>query len=152
MIAIGSDHAGSFLKGQIIAFFKEKGIDVIDCGPESGEPVDYPDYAEKTVKKVLSGECDKAIVICGTGLGMSIAANKFPGIRAALCTTIFQARLSRRHNNANVLALGARVTGTDLALAIAEEWMNTEFEGGRHGRRVGKIYAIEEKTCRGDKA
>lgn len=152
MIAIGSDHAGFFLKGEIIAFFREKGVDIIDCGPESGESVDYPDYAEKTVKKVLSGECDRAVLICGTGLGMSIAANKFTGIRAALCTTMFHARMSRLHNNANVLALGARITGTDLALAIVEEWMNTEFEGGRHDRRVGKICAIEEKTCREDKA
>ncbi len=150
MIAIGSDHAGFFLKGEIIGFFKEKGIDFIDCGPVSGESVDYPDYAEKVARLILEGKCDKGIAICGTGLGMSIAANKFHGIRAALCTTIFHARLSRGHNNANVLTLGARVTGTDLALAIVDEWLKTGFQGGRHDRRIGKIRVIEEKTCRED--
>ncbi|MBN2558536.1 MAG: ribose 5-phosphate isomerase B [Clostridia bacterium] len=148
MIAIGSDHAGFFLKKSILRYFKEARLDYIDFGPDSDDSVDFPDYAEKTAVSVASGQCEKGILICGTGIGMSIAANKIPGIRAALCTTIYHARLSRQHNNANILALGARTTGSDLALAIVREWLETEYLDGRYELRNQKIRLLEEKSAR----
>lgn len=146
MIAIGSDHAGFFLKEIIIRYFKKEGLEYIDFGPDTDDSVDFPDYAEKTAESILNGQCEKGILICGTGIGMSIAANKFPGIRAALCTTIFHARLSKQHNNANILALGSRTTGQDLALAIVGEWLETDYLGGRYEKRNKKIRLIEEKA------
>lgn len=140
-IAIGSDHAGIKLKELIKKSFEE--FDFIDVGTHSEESCDYPDYAEATGKKVIEGEAEKGIVICGTGIGISIAANKVKGIRAALCFNEFMAEMSRKHNDANVLALGARVIGEDLAIRIVESWFKTEFEGGRHQRRVDKIGKIE---------
>lgn len=150
MIAIGSDHAGFFLKKLIIKYFEANGLEYMDIGPYSEDSVDYPDYAEKTSDCVISGKCDKGILICGTGIGMSIAANKIKGIRAALCTTGLHARLARQHNDANILAIGARTTGPDLALDIVEEFMKTEYLGGRHSRRVNKIGLLENKAFRED--
>lgn len=142
MIAIGCDHAGCDLKNEIIKFLADKGVEVIDCG-SNGEPCDYPDMAEKVCSKILSGDAEKAILICGTGIGMSIAANKIKGIRAAVCTEHFSARYTRLHNDANVLCMGARVIGAGIAAELADIFINTEFEGGRHQRRVDLITKIE---------
>lgn len=141
-IVIASDHAGYRLKG----ILKEKlnQYTFIDAGTDSEDSCDYPDYAEKAGLMVASGEADAGIVICGTGIGISIAANKVKGVRAALCFNEFMAEMSRMHNNSNVLALGARVIGEDLAVRIAEVWLKTGFEGGRHQKRVDKIGKIEE--------
>ena len=144
MIAIGSDHAGYALKCEIIRHLEEKGVQFIDCGC-NGESVDYPDIAEKTCAKVVSGEADKGILICGTGVGISISANKIKGIRAALCGDWYSAKYTRLHNDANVLCMGGRVIGAGLAAEITDIFLETEFEGGRHARRVDKIMKLEEK-------
>ncbi len=144
-IAIGSDHAGLPLKEEIIKYFKEKSIDYIDYGTNSSDSVDYSDYGKKVAYSVKDGECEKGIVICGTGIGISIAANKVKGIRAALCTNSYMAKMTRLHNDSNVLALGQRVIGVGLALEIVETWLNTKFEGGRHQRRIDKIKEIENE-------
>lgn len=138
-IAIGSDHAGFDLKGEILSFLCMEGCDIQDMGTFSPDSVDYPDYAHLVVREMLEGRADLGILICGTGIGMSITANRYPGIRAALCTDAFMARLSREHNDANVLCLGARVVGVGLALDIVNAWINASFAGGRHQRRVEKI-------------
>ena len=151
MIAIGSDHAGYFLKNSIIKFLQDKGLDYIDFGPESDDSVDYPDYAEKTAVAVASNQCDRGILVCGSGIGMSIAANKVNGIRAALCTTGLHARLARQHNNANILAVGSRTTGSDLVMDIVNEFLITDYLGGRHERRVEKMRLLEEKALKEDK-
>lgn len=143
-IAIGSDHAGYDLKETIKNYLIEKGYEVIDKGTNSKESVDYPIFAESVAETVAKGEADKGIVICGTGIGISISANKVKGIRAALCANEYMVRMARKHNDANVLALGARVLGVDLALSIVETFLNTEFEGGRHERRVHLIHNIEQ--------
>jgi ribose 5-phosphate isomerase B len=141
-IAIGSDHAGFRLKKLIITHFTS--VDFDDIGTHTEDSCDYPDYAAQTARMVADGKADLGIAICGTGIGASIAANKVRGIRAALCLNEFMAAKSREHNNANVLVLGARVTGDDLSLSIVEKWLNTPFEGGgRHQRRIDKISAIE---------
>lgn len=140
-LAIGSDHGGFELKSQLIAFLTEKGVDIMDLGCENTDSVDYPVYGKKVGKAVVAGEADRGIVICGTGIGISLAANKVPGVRAALCTNEYMAEMSRKHNNANVLALGARVIGVELAKNIVERFLNTDFEGGRHQRRVDQIEA-----------
>jgi len=145
-IVIACDHAGVALKKLIIEHFSEISFD--DVGTDSEESCDYPDYISKAGMKIFNKEAESGIVICGTGLGASIVANKFPGIRAALCTNEFMAEMSRRHNNSNVLALGSRVIGSDLALAIVRTWLDTPFEGGRHQRRLDKISALE-KNVRG---
>jgi len=146
MIAIGSDHAGYELKEEIKKFLQQEGYEVKDFGTSSsGCSVDYPDFALAVGEAVRSGECEKGILVCGTGIGISMSANKIPGIRAALCTDSFMAKMSREHNDANVLALGARVLGTGLALDIVETWLKSEFTGGRHKTRVDKISQIEEK-------
>ncbi len=138
-IAIGSDHAGFDLKSEILSFLCMEGCDIQDMGAFSPDSVDYPDYAHLVVREMLEGRADLGILICGTGIGMSITANRYPGIRAALCTDAFMARLSREHNDANVLCLGARVVGVGLALDIVNAWINASFAGGRHQRRVEKI-------------
>lgn len=143
-IGIGSDHAGHNLKSEIIKHI-EKEYQVIDYGTCSSESVDYPDYGVKVAQAIVNGECDRGIVICGTGIGISISANKVPGIRAALCTDSFMARMSREHNDANILALGERIVGVDLALDIVDVWLKTEFLGGRHKMRVDKISEIEKR-------
>ena len=144
MIAIGSDHAGYSLKCEMIKHLEEKGVEFIDCGC-NGESVDYPDIAEKTCEKVTSGEADKAILICGTGVGISISANKIKGIRAALCGDWYSAKYTRLHNDANVLCMGGRVIGPGTAEEIVRVFLSTEFEGGRHAARVDKMMALENK-------
>lgn len=143
-IAIGSDHAGLHYKEEIKKFLAEKGLEYKDFGCKSGESVDYPDYGRAVGEAVASGEFDRGIVVCGTGIGISIAANKVRGVRAALCGDCFSAKACREHNDANVLALGERVIGLGQALMIVDIWLNTEFEGGRHERRVAKFAEIEE--------
>ncbi|HAF66741.1 MAG: ribose 5-phosphate isomerase B [Bacillota bacterium] len=142
-IAIASDHAGYRLKTEVAALVKQLGHEVTDFGTHSEESVDYPDFAVKVARAVSQGESDRGILVCGTGLGMSIAANKVKGIRAVTCGDTFSARASREHNDANVLCLGARVTGSGLALDIVKTWLETEFLGGRHARRVQKISELE---------
>lgn len=147
-IAIGSDHAGYKLKAEIVKFLNQNSYEVVDFGTCDAQSVDYPDYALSVAEAVTSGECERGILICGTGIGISISANKVPGIRAALCTNGFMARMSREHNNANVLALGERIVGLDLAIDIVDIWLKTEFLGDRHQKRVDKIEAIEKKYSR----
>lgn len=144
MIAIGCDHGGYALKCEVIKHLTELGIEFSDLGC-NGETVDYPDIAEKVCDEVASGRADRGILICGTGIGMSMAANKVKGIRAALCGDCYSARFTRLHNNANVLCMGARVIGAGLALQITDEFLDTQFEGGRHETRVNKVMRLEEK-------
>ena len=143
-IGIGSDHAGFKLKSQIIEQFQNEGISFIDFGTDSMDSVDYPDFIFLVAKAVAEKEVDSGIVICGSGIGASIVANKINGIRAARCESEYVARFSRLHNDANVLALGERVLGSDIALAIVDVWLNTDFEGGRHQRRLDKIAELEK--------
>ncbi|HHU06360.1 MAG TPA: ribose 5-phosphate isomerase B [Clostridiales bacterium] len=143
MIALGSDHAGYDLKQEVIAYLKEKGVEYKDFGTHSKYSCDYPDFGEAAARAVASGECDRGILICGTGIGISMAANKVRGIRCANCSDCYSAEMSRRHNDANMLAIGARVVGGGLALKMVEVFLNTGFEGGRHDRRVKKIMDIE---------
>jgi ribose 5-phosphate isomerase B len=142
-IALGADHAGYELKDKIREHLKLRGIEVRDEGTNSGESVDYPDFARLVARDVNQGRADLGILVCGSGIGMSIAANKVPGIRAATVSTEHEAQVSREHNNANVLALGARITPADQALKIVDAWLAAVFAGGRHQRRVEKIAAIE---------
>lgn len=144
MIAIGCDHGGYELKTAIMEHLKGRSIEFVDCGCD-GERVDYPDIAEKTCKKVTGGECDKAILVCGTGIGMSMAANKVKGIRAAVCSDWYSAKYTRLHNDANVLCLGGRVLGAGLALELVDVFLDTEFEGDRHSARIEKVMKLEEK-------
>ena len=144
-IGIANDHASVEMKQQVVAYLKEKGYDVVNYGTDSTESCDYPVYGEKIGHAVVSGEVDFGIAICGTGLGISLAANKVHGIRAAVCSEPYTARLSRQHNNANILAFGSRVIGIELAKMIIDEFLGAEFEGGRHQRRVDLIMAIEGK-------
>ncbi len=144
MIAIGCDHGGFELKCAVMNHLLNKKIEYVDCGCE-GERCDYPDIAEAVCKKVTSGECELAILVCGTGIGMSIAANKIKGIRAAVCSDWYSAKYTRLHNNANVLCLGGRVLGAGLALELVDVFLETEFEGGRHSDRIDKITKLEEK-------
>lgn len=144
-VAIASDHGGFTLKSDIIKYFEEKGIEYKDFGSFSTDSVDYPDIAIPCAEAVSSGEFEKGIIICGTGIGVSIAANKVKGIRAALCHDVFSAKMSRMHNDANILTMGARVIGPGLAVTIVDEWLNSEFSAGRHKRRVDKIMKYEEK-------
>lgn len=145
-IAIGSDHAGYALKEQLRDRLQKAGLDVADFGTASPDSTDYPDYAAAVTREVVAGKADRGILVCYTGVGMSIAANKVRGIRAALCMNADQAQLTRAHNNANVLALGAKYTPVELAGEIVDAFLATEFEGGRHARRVGKITSIEEEN------
>ncbi|MDP4094242.1 MAG: ribose 5-phosphate isomerase B [Bacillota bacterium] len=145
MIAISSDHAGFDLKTEIIEFLDRKGYQSKDFGTCDKNSVDYPDFGLAVAEAVASGECESGIIVCGTGIGISIAANKVPGIRAALCTNSFMAKMARQHNDANILALGARVTGSGLALDIVDTWLQTEFLGGKHKIRIDKISSIENK-------
>jgi len=145
-IAIASDHAGYELKTEIIKYLIERGIELKDFGCGPGERVDYVDYGEKAIKAVCSGELEQAILLCGTGLGMAIVANKFKGIRATPCWDEYSAEVSRSHNNSNCLTLGGRVLPVDEARNIVRIWLDTQFEGDRHQRRIDKISAIEEKN------
>ena len=142
-IAFGCDHRGYILKDAILAHLRENGHEVVDMGTDSTERVDYPVYGEKVARAVASGECDKGIVICTTGIGISMSANKVKGIRCALCGDSYSAEMTRRHNDANVLAMGAGIIGPNLAKKITEVFLTTEFEGGRHARRVGLLDNIQ---------
>lgn len=144
MIAIGSDHGGYALKEHIKAYLTSKGLTCLDVGCESLESCDYPIYGKAVGEAVASGKCEKGIVICTTGIGISISANKVKGIRAALCADSFTAEMTRRHNDSNVLALGAGVVGPNLADRIVDVFLSTEFEGGRHERRVNLMMDIEK--------
>ena len=144
-IAIGADHAGFPLKQAVKSWLEEHGYEVEDLGTFNTESVDYPDYAAAVAHAVANNQADRGILICGTGIGMSMSANKVPGIRAALCTDAYTARMSRRHNDANVLCMGARVVGIGVAESIVEAWLAEEFEEGRHARRVAKINALDEE-------
>jgi len=144
-IAIGSDHGGFALKEKIIKFLEENNYHYKDFGTYDAASVDYPDYALQVAEAIAQGDYDRGILVCGTGIGIGIAANKVPGIRAALCNDTFSARASREHNDANILTIGERVVGPGLALDIVKVWLESEFSGGRHSRRVEKIREIEEK-------
>ena len=144
-IAIGNDHSAVEMKNEIKAFLESKGYEVIDEGTNTTESCDYPIYGEKVGRAVVDGEADLGIAICGTGLGISLAGNKVKGVRACVCSEPYTARMSRQHNNCNVLCFGARVIGIELAKMIVEEWLKTPFEGGRHQRRVDMIMDIENK-------
>lgn len=141
-IAIGSDHAGFEMKEAVRAKLESDGYEVIDVGTYSTDSVDYPIYGHEVGKKVASGEAEKGIVVCGSGIGISIAANKVPGIRCALCTSVELAEMSRRHNDANVLAIGERILSQELAFEMVDKWFETEFEGGRHQRRIDMLEEI----------
>jgi len=144
-IAIGNDHSAVELKNVIREHLEQKGYEVLNLGTDSSESCDYPVYGEKVGRAVASGEADLGIAICGTGVGISLAANKVKGIRACVCSEPYTAKLSRMHNNSNVLAFGARDVGSEMAKMIVDQWLEAEFEGGRHLRRVDMIMAIEEK-------
>ena len=144
MIAIASDHGGYHLKEHIKAYLAAKGITCQDFGTDSTESCDYPVFGKEAAEAVASGQCEKGIVICTTGIGISITANKVKGIRCALCADSLSAEMTRRHNNANMLAMGAGIVGPNLAERIVDTFLNTEFEGGRHQRRVDLISAMEE--------
>ena len=145
-IGIGNDHSALELKAEIIELLKERGHEVVDYRTNSPESCDYPVYGEKVGRAVASGEVERGILICGTGLGISLAANKVKGVRAAVCSEPFTAKMSRAHNNCNILAFGARVVGAELAKMIVETWLDTEFEGGRHQRRVDMLMDIENRN------
>ena len=145
-VAIGNDHSAVELKEIIADYVRELGHEAINLGTDSTQSCDYPLYGEKVGRAVVSGEADLGIAICGTGLGISLAANKVKGVRACVCSEPYTARMSRLHNNANVLCFGARVVGSELAKMITQVWLETEFEGGRHQRRVDQIMEIEGKS------
>ena len=145
MIAIACDHVGIILKREVIKILEERGIEYKDYGCYSEERCDYPVYGAAAARAVASGECEKGIICCGTGVGISIVANKIKGIRCVVCSEPYSAKLSRMHNNSNMLSLGARVIGTELARMIVEAWLDAEFEGGRHQPRVDMITEIENQ-------
>lgn len=141
--AIASDHAGYDLKESLKKSLKEEGIELLDLGPQNSDSVDYPDYGIKLAKAVAEDDGMNGIVICGTGIGMSIVVNRFPGIRGTLCSDVYTAKLCREHNDSNILILGGRVVGQGLALEIVKTWLSTPFEGGRHQKRLDKIKNID---------
>lgn len=147
-VALGADHGGYALKEYIKKVLAEDNIEFHDFGTYSEESVDYPDYARPVAEAVAAGDFDRGILICGTGIGMEIAANKVPGVRAALVHDVYSARATRQHNDSNILTMGGRVVGPALAAEIVKTWLATEFEGGRHARRLDKIKEIEQKYCR----
>ncbi|NLY86951.1 MAG: ribose 5-phosphate isomerase B [Clostridiales bacterium] len=142
IIAIGCDHAGFELKEAVKAQLEVAGYQMIDVGTYSSESVDYPIYGHAVGRAVTEGRADRGIAICGSGIGISIACNKVPGIRAALCTSVEMAEMSRRHNNANVICMGGRMVGQDLAFEMVDKWLSTEFEGGKHERRINELECI----------
>ena len=142
-IAIASDHGGFELKESIITFLLKKGWEVDNLGAPSADSVDYPDYGIKVAKAIIDKKIVRGILICGTGVGMSIVVNRFPGIRGTLCSDVYTAKMCREHNDSNVLIMGGRVIEVSLAIEILETWLNTEFEGGRHKRRLDKIKEID---------
>ncbi|OGW52094.1 MAG: ribose 5-phosphate isomerase B [Nitrospirae bacterium RBG_19FT_COMBO_42_15] len=150
-IAVGSDHAGYELKEKIETHLIEQEKDIEDYGTNGNSSVDYPDFAVAVAEAVSKSKIDRGILVCGTGIGMSIAANKFPNVRAALCYDVYSAEMSRKHNNANILVLAGRVLDSDVALKMVDAWLKTEFEGGRHKNRLDKISEIEKKFMKGAK-
>lgn len=145
-ISIASDHAGYDLKESVIAFLLHQGWEVDDLGPENSDSVDYPDYGVKMAKSVSEKKVERGIVICGTGIGMSIVVNRFPEIRGTLCADVYTAKLCRQHNDSNILIMGGRVVGKGLAQEIVRTWLETPFEGGRHQRRIEKIEQIDSQS------
>ena len=145
-ISIGSDHGAFAMKEHLKQYLTEQGHQVVDCGTYSTDSCDYADFGKPAAQLVASGECDRGIVMCTTGIGISIAANKVRGIRCALCSEPYSAEMTRRHNDANMLAMGGALIGPNMADRIVDVFLNTEFEGGRHARRVGKIMAIENEA------
>ena len=143
MVVIGSDHGGLELKAAVSEALRQRGLEVVDLGTDNGDSVDYPDFAEKVAAAVSRGEAACGILVCGTGIGMSIVANKFPGVRAALVTDEFMARMAKEHNNANILVLGGRVLEGMTAARLVSVWLDATFEGGRHQRRLDKIAQLE---------
>ena len=148
MILIASDHGGLDLKEEIKALLQEKGIACQDLGTTNGDSVDYPDYGQAVARRVSEGSAEKGILVCGTGIGMSIVANKFPRVRAALATDVFMATMAKEHNNANILVLGGRVLEAEVARQMVAAWLDTEFAGGRHQARLDKISALESELVR----
>ncbi len=144
-IAIGCDHAGVAMKNDILPLLEALDVEWEDFGTKDEESCDYPDFGEKVAEAVSSGSVDRGVLICGTGIGMSIVANKFPDVRAALCSEDYSAKMSRLHNNSNILVLPGRVINLDTAKAIVKSWFETEFEGGRHQKRLDKITSIEKR-------
>ena len=147
-IAIGSDHGGFELKQHIISHLEARNFEIKDCGTYNLDSVDYPDYGKETAESVADGDCDLGIVVCTTGQGIMISANKVKGIRCALLSDVYSAEMTRMHNDTNMIALGGGVVGKGLAVRIVDAWLDAEFEGGRHERRVNKITDIESKYCR----
>jgi ribose 5-phosphate isomerase B len=147
MIVLGSDHGGLDLKEAVKELLKQRGIDFEDCGTDNGDSVDYPDFGEKVARRVSDGSAEKGILFCGTGIGMSIVANKFPRVRAALVTDAFMARMAKEHNNANILVLGGRVLAGEKAKKMVAVWLDAAFEGGRHQGRLEKIEILERELC-----
>ena len=145
MIVLGSDHGGLALKEAVKEFLKERGLPLEDCGTDNGDSVDYPDFGEKVARRVSSGSAEKGVLFCGTGIGMSIVANKFPRVRAALVTDVFMARMAKEHNNANILVLGGRVMDGEKAKKMVAVWLDASFEGGRHQGRLEKIEVLERE-------
>ena len=143
-IAMAADHGGFELKNAVTEYLEKNNIEYVDMGCYDKNSVDYPDIAQAVCKKITDGECELGILICGTGIGISISANKIDGIRAALCHSEYDAKMTRAHNDANVLCMGGRTTGVEIALAITESFLKGKFEGGRHARRVEKIMALEK--------
>ena len=143
-LAIGNDHAAVDMKREILAYLEEKGIEVVNVGTDKKERFHYPVAGYRVAKLVASGEVDGGVLICGTGIGLSLAANKVKGIRAAVCSEPYSAKLSKEHNNSNIIAFGARVVGPDMAKMIVDSWLDAKFQGGRHGDRVAMITEIEE--------
>ena len=144
VVALGADHAGFPLKEDLKTWLISRGYDVVDLGTQSAESVDYPDFAVAVGGAITAGKADRGVLVCGTGIGMAMAANKVPGVRAAACSDAFTARMSREHNDANILALGARITSREAAIEILEIWLGATFAGGRHARRVDKIVALDD--------
>ncbi len=144
-IAVACDHGGFHLKNVLMNEMKKLGYEVIDYGTYSEESCDYPDYASKAAKAVAKGECEKGVVVCGTGIGVSITANKVHGVRCALVHDVFSAKATRAHNDTNMLAMGQRVIGEGLAVEILHAWLDTEYEGGRHDQRIAKMMALENE-------
>jgi ribose 5-phosphate isomerase B len=144
-LAIASDHAGFELKESIVAFLKDKGVALEDFGPKNSDRVDYPDYGISIAKAIQENKVERGILICGTGVGMSIVVNRFPGIRGTLCSDLYTTKMCREHNDSNILIMGGRVIGKGLAEEIVSMWLNTPFEGGRHQKRLDKIEDIDRK-------
>ncbi len=149
-LAIASDHAGYELKESVLSHLRDKGVEVEDFGPNNTDSVDYPDYGIPLAKAILGNQVERGIVICGTGVGMSIVVNRFPGIRGTLCSDVYTAKVCRAHNDSNVLILGGRVIGTGLAQEIVDTWLETPFDGGRHQRRLDKIKSIDQSMQQRD--